>query len=187
MNIQASDKQEPRRMLSISAGNLIQATGVGLGCIFLWLGTLPGIAIVRVAAMIAGYLLVYFSSHSSIHYLVGRLAGIRFSHYSLGGSAHAASYPPGIRQIFERLPFFAVHSDPQSLKSAGSTARACMFASGILGTALFSSLAALFALRANIPGAVYLMIFNVIWQSSSLISEGRPGGDLGKAARALKG
>jgi hypothetical protein len=165
---------------------LIQAAGMGLGCAVLWLGTLPGAVFLRVAAMIAGYLLIYFSSHSSVHYLVGRAVGIRFSHYSVGGSAHASSYPPGVRQIFERLPFFAVHADPQSLKSAGPGAKACMFASGILGTVLFSSLAALFALRMNIPGGLYLMIFNVIWQVSSLISEMKPGGDLGKAIRALK-
>jgi hypothetical protein len=159
---------------------------MGLACIFLWAGSLPGPAVARVAAMLAGYVLVYFSSHSWVHYLAGRLCGIQFSHYSLGGSAHASSYPPGIRQIFERLPFFAAHTDPQSLKSARPAAKAFMFASGILGTVLFSSLAAWFALRTNTPGGLYLMIFNIIWQVSSLVSEGRPGGDLAKAARSLK-
>lgn len=160
--------------------------GIGLGCIFLWLGTLPNSVPVRLLAMIAGYLLIYFNSHSAVHFAVGWLGGIKFTHYSIGGSAHASSYPPVMRQIFERLPFFAVHTDPQSLSSAQPITRALMFGAGIIGTVLFCSLAALFAFLSNMPGGSILLIANVVWQISSLIAEGRPGGDLAKAANAMK-
>lgn len=135
--------------------------------------------------MIAGYVLIYFTSHSSAHYVVGRLVGIGFTHYSVGGSTHAGSYPPVMRQIFERLPFFAVHTDSQSLKSAAPTAKALMFGAGILGTVLFCSLAALFAFRADVPGGLALLIFNVVWQVSSLFAEMRSGGALAKATKAF--
>lgn len=185
-NSQSKSKRKARQVLSISAGNLIQGTGIGLGCIFLWLSTQPNSVPIRVTVMIAGYLLIYFSSHSSAHYVLGRLSGIKFTHYSVGGSSHASSYPPIMRQIFERLPFFAAHIDSQSLKFAHPTAKALMFGAGIVSTVLSCSLAALFAFRANVPGGSILLIFNIIWQVSSLIAEMRQGGDLAKAAKAFR-
>jgi hypothetical protein len=185
-NTLSKSNREARQVLSIFAGNLLQGAGFGLGCISLWFSTQPNSVPIRVTAMIAGYLLIYFNSHSSAHYLVGRLGGIMFSHYSVGGSSHASSYPPVMRQIFERLPFFTAHIVSQSLKSADPTAKALMFGAGIVSTVLLSSLAALFAFRADVPGALILLIFNVIWQVSSLIAEMRQGGDLAKAAKAFR-
>ena len=178
--------RKARHVLSLLAGNLIQGAGFGLGCVSLWFSTQPNSVPIRATAMIAGYLLIYFTSHSSAHYLVGRLGGILFSHYSVGGSSHASSYPPVMRQIFERVPFLKAHINSQSLKSADPTAQALMFGAGIVSTVVFSSLAALFAFRADVPGALILLIFNVIWQVSSLIAEMRQGGDLAKAAKAFR-
>lgn len=185
-NSLSKSNRKPRQVLPIFAGNLIQGAGIGLGCVLLWLSTQPNSVAIRVTAMIAGYLLIYFTSHSLMHYVVGRLGGIKFTHYSIGGSSHASSYPPVMRQIFERLPFFAAHTDAQSLKSAHATSKALMFGAGIVSTVLFCSLAALFAFRANVPGGLILLIANIVWQISSLIAEMRPGGDLAKAAKALK-
>ena len=178
--------QKGRRVLSISTGNSIQGVGIAFGCLLLWLSTQPNRVPIRVIAMVAGYLLIYFTTHSSVHYVVGRLGGIKFTNYSVGGSSHSSSYPPVMRQIFERLPFFAVHIDPLSLKSARSTAKMFMFGAGIFGTVLFCSLAALYVFRAHVPGGTILLIFNAIWQVSSLIAEMRPGGDLAKAAKYFK-
>ena len=183
---QGKSNRKARKVLSITTGNLIQGAGIVLGCVSLWFSTQPYSIPFRVITMIAGYLLIYFTTHSSAHYLVGRLGGIKFTHYSVGGSSHASSYPPGMRQIFERLPFFAAHIHPQSMKSAHANAKAFMFAAGILSTVLFCTLAALFAFRATVPGASSLLIFNVIWQVSSLIAETRPGGDLAKSAKAFR-
>ena len=91
-----------------------------------------------------------------------------------------------MRQIFERLPFLKAHTSSQSLKSAGPTAKALMFGAGIVSTVVLSSLAALFAFRADVPGSLSLLIFNVIWQVSSLIAEMRQGGDLANAAKAFR-
>jgi len=91
-----------------------------------------------------------------------------------------------MRQIFERLPFLKVYANSQSLKSADSTAQALMFGAGIVSTVVLSSLAALFAFRADVPGGLSLLIFNVIWQVSSLIAEMRQGGDLAKAAKSFR-
>ena len=185
-NTAIKSNRNGRQVLSIFAGNLLQGVGFGLGCVALWFSTQPSSVPIRVIAMIAGYLLIYFTSHASAHYLVGRLGGILFSHYSVGGSSHASSYPPVMRQIFERLPFLKAHTNLESLKSADSTARGLMFGAGIASTFVLSSLAALFAFRADVPGGLSLLIFNVIWQVSSLIAEMRPEGDLAKAAKAFR-
>jgi len=185
-NTLSKSSRKARHVLSVRAGNLLQGAGFGLGCISLWFSTQPNSVLIRVMAMLAGYLLIYFTSHSSAHYLVGRLGGIMFTHYSVGGSSHASSYPPGVRQIFEHLPFFAAHTNSQSLQSADPTAKALMFGAGIVSTVVLCSLAALFAFRADVPGALTLLIFNVIWQVSSFIAEMRKGGDLAKAVKAFR-
>jgi hypothetical protein len=61
-----------------------------------------------------------------------------------------------------------------------------MFGAGIVSTVLFCSLATLFVLRANVPGGLILLIFNVIWQISSLMAEMRQGGDLEKSVQAFR-
>ena len=185
-NTLSKSSRKARHALSIFAGNSLQGAGFGLGGVSLWFSTQPDSVPIRVIAMVAGYLLIYFTSHASAHYLVGRLGGIMFSHYSVGGSSHASSYPPGMRQIFEWLPFLKVHTNSQSLKSADPTAKALMYGAGIVSTIVLSSLASLFAFRADVPGAFGLLIFNVIWQVSSLIAEMRQGGDLAKAAKAFR-
>jgi hypothetical protein len=176
----------PRHILSISTGNTIQITGIVLGSALFWISAQPINTSVRISAMIAGYLLIYFSSHSLAHYAAGRLAGLRFRHYSIGGSAHASSYPPIMRVIFERLPFFAAHTNPVSMKTARPYAKALMFTAGIITTVVLCTAVAIFAYHANMPGGTGLLVFNIIWQISSLIAEMRPSGDLGKAFHAIK-
>lgn len=174
-----------RRIVSNLTGNVIQISGIVLGAALLALSAQPISNAIRVSAMIAGYLLIYFTTHSLMHHVVGRMLGIQFTHYSIGGSYHAASYPAPLRLLFERLPFFAAHTKTASLKTARPYAKALMYAAGITGTVLFSTAAALFAYQAQTPGAIVLFIFNIIWQVSSLISEGRATGDLGKAFKAM--
>ena len=178
--------QHARRTVSIFIGNTLQITGTVLGALLLWICAQPISTSARIPAMMAGYLLIYFDTHSLTHYAIGRLVGIQFKYYSIGGSYHASSYPPIMRLIFINLPFFAVHTDPASLKTAPPSAQALMFAAGIIGTVVFCTSGALFAYFADAPGGFALLVFNLIWQASALVAEMRSSGDLGKAARILK-
>ena len=185
-NTLIQDNPQPRHILSISTGNAIQITGIVLGFASLWVSAQPINSSVRISAMIAGYLLIYFNSHSLAHYAVGKLVGIKFIRYSIGGSSHASSYPPIMRGIFEHLPFFAAHTNPVSMKVAHPYAKALMFTAGITTTVVLSTSGALFAYHANTPGGSTLLVFNIIWQVSSLIAEIRSSGDLGKAFNVIK-
>jgi hypothetical protein len=176
----------PRRIVSIFAGNVIQIAGILLGAVLFWISAQPISTSFRISAMLAGYLLIYFNSHALLHYATGRLVGIKFRHYSIGGSSHASSYPAVMRMVFERLPFFAAHTQPASRKAAHPYAQALMFAAGITGTVVFCTTGALYAHQANIPGGSGLLIFNTIWLVSSLLAEMRSSGDLGKAFNILK-
>lgn len=178
--------RRPRRIVSIFTGNTIQIAGIIIGAISLWISTQPGSTGARISAMIGGYLLVYFNSHSLMHYSIGKLTGIDFKHYSIGGSSHASSYPPVLRSIFERLPFFSAHTDPSSMKKAHRNAKALMFAAGITGTVTFCTVASFLAYRADAPGGSALLIFNMIWQLSSILAETRSSGDLGRAFKAIQ-
>ena len=173
-----------RARLSITQGNTIQGVMLLVGIALLWLCVQPGNAVLRVIAMLIGYLLVYFSTHASAHWLIGRIVGIRFTHYTVGGSTHAASYPPGMRQVFERLPFFAVHTDKASFKSSSPMRKALMFGAGMTSSLLCSTLAALWCWTHSVPSSTILLIINCVWFIGAIIAEMRQG-DYAKAARSF--
>ncbi len=174
-----------RARLSITAGNAVQGVMLAGGVAALAL-SMSGVAIeFRIAGMIAGYLLIYFSVHAAAHWLVGRLVGIRFTHYSIGGTTHATAYPPGMRQLFVRLPFFAAHVDRASLRAASPIAQAIMFGAGMTSSAFLCTLAATWCAIGGAPGGIALLAVNTMWFAGALIAETRTRGDYAKAAQAL--
>lgn len=174
-----------RARLSIIAGNAVQGAMLIAGVAALAFSMSDAATALRVAGMFAGYLLIYFSVHAPAHWLVGRLAGIRFTHYSIGGTTHAASYPPGMRQLFARLPFFAVHVDKASLRAASPIAQTMMFGAGMTSSVLLCTLTAAWCTAGGAPGGIALLIANVVWFAGALIAETRTRGDYAKAAQAL--
>ena len=104
-------------LVSIASGNAVQIGGI-VAAYFALMGArsarTPGVA---VASMILAWVLLYFCSHAIAHWLVGRLVGIRFLFYTVGGTGNPEGWPWGIRWIFERLPFFGVQTDKDSMQS----------------------------------------------------------------------
>jgi hypothetical protein len=74
--------------------------------------------------LIAAWLLLYFFCHGIAHWAVGRLLGIRFAFYTIGGTGNPAGYPAGMRWVFEHLPFFGVQTDRASMQKASPKAKA---------------------------------------------------------------
>lgn len=183
MNLRTNVRIE-RARCTIVQGNLIQGMMFGAGVALLWLCTRPIATALQAAAMLIGYLLVYFSTHASAHWLVGRLAGIRFTHYSIGGSTHASAYPPGMRRVFERLPFFATHADKASLQAASPIAKALMFGAGMTSSMVCCTLVALWCWQSRVPGGFTLSIANAIWFAAAIVAEARQG-DYSKAAQVF--
>jgi len=176
--------------LSIAAGNAIQIAGLLAGC--------GGLALARaqarswpskgvaLASMIAAWILFYFFCHGIAHWAVGRIVGIRFAFYTVGGTGNAEGYPAGLRWVFEHLPFFGVQTEKASMQKASPVAKAIMWSAGVTSSAVIPTLGAICAWRAGVPGSVPWLVFAVFWAIGTLSSNWRSQtGDFSKARRAL--
>ena len=136
--------------------------------------------------MILGWLLLYFCSHAIAHWTVGRLLGIRFLFYTIGGTGNPEGWPPGLRWIFEHLPFLGVQTEKVSMQSARPRARALMWSAGVTSSAIMPTLGVVWAWLRGVPGSRVFLVFAVFWALGTLASNWTSRtGDYAKARRAL--
>ena len=172
--------------LSILAGNTLQIAGIAGAYFALALARSTPSKAAAIVAMIAAWLLLYFFCHGIAHWGVGRLLGIRFAFYTVGGTSNPEGYPAGMRWVFDRLPFFGVQTDKASMQKASPLAKAIMWSAGVTSSAVVPTLGAFCAWRASIPGSKLFLIFAVFWAIGTLASNWRSRtGDYSKARRAL--
>jgi len=173
--------------LSIAAGNALQIAGIAAAGILLALGMAARPKPASTIAVLAAWTLLYFCCHGIAHWAVGRLLGIRFAFYTIGGTGNPEGYPAGLRWMFEHLPFFGVQTEKASMQRASPMAKAIMWSAGVTSSAVVPTLAALSAFKARIPGSIPLLIFALVWALGTLASNWRSRtGDYSKARRALK-
>jgi hypothetical protein len=151
----SSQYLSPRQDISIGLGNAIQALGFGVGLALLLVQAQPGFVIAPDLGFLMAYLMIVFTSYASAQYGLGRLLGIRFSHYSVGGSMQNGN-------TFS-LMHLAAHPDPRSWAQTGPLARGLFAISGALAsTALSLGMAAL-AANAGLWIGPVLVAANVLW------------------------
>lgn len=189
----ASNPLSSRRIvgrLSILAGNILQIAGIAVAGLSLALAAARASQSkpIAVAAMIAAWVLLYFFCHGIAHWSVGRLVGIRFAFYTIGGTGNPEAYPGGVRWVFEHLPFFGVQTEKASMLAASPMAKAIMWSAGVTSSAVVPTLSALWAWRAGVPASTPFLIFAAIWAIATLASNWTSRtGDYSKARRALGG
>jgi hypothetical protein len=172
--------------LSILAGNTLQIAGLAAACVALSLARSAQSKRAAFVAMLAAWTLLYFFCHGIAHWAVGRLLGIRFAFYTVGGTGNPEGYPAGMRWVFEHLPFFGVQTEKASMQKASPTSKAIMWSAGVTSSAVVPTLGALCAWSAGVPGSKPFLIFAVFWAIGTLASNWRsPTGDYSKARRAL--
>jgi hypothetical protein len=172
--------------VSIVAGNTLQVAGIATACLALAAAQSANSKAAAIAAMITAWVLLYFFCHGIAHWAVGRLLGIRFAFYTIGGTGNPEAYPAGLRWVFEHLPFFGVQTDKASMQQASPIAKAIMWSAGVTSSALVPTLGALCALRSGVPASKPFLIFAVIWAIATLASNWTSRtGDYSKARRAL--
>ena len=185
----------PRRIrpwlnLTVAQGNTVQIGGLLGACALAWYAGREGSrgeAERGTRLMVASRLLAYFSEHAFSHWLVGRALGIRFTGYGLHGTSHPASYPPGARWVFSRLPLLSARVEPASLRAASPAARAAMYAAGTLGTVIPSLAIPGYCWLRGVPKARQFFVGANLWSVPLLLSESlRSGGDLRRSWRALR-
>jgi hypothetical protein len=172
--------------LSVVAGNTLQLGGVGLALLALAAARSSAAKAVAIATMLFAWVLLYFFCHGIAHWFVGRLVGIRFAFYTVGGTGNPEAYPGLLRWVFERLPFFGVQTEKVSMQAASPAAKAIMWSAGVTSSALVPTLGAVYASHYGVPASTPFLIFAVIWAIATLASNWTSRtGDFSKARRAL--
>ncbi len=172
--------------VSILAGNALQLAGIAAACFALAAARSAHTKVAAIVAMASAWVLLYFFCHGIAHWAVGRLLGIRFAFYTIGGTGNPEGYPAGLRWVFEHLPFFGVQTDKPSMQKASPTAKAIMWSAGVTSSAVVPTLGAICAWRSGVPGSKPFLIFAVIWAIATLASNWTSRtGDYSKARRAF--
>jgi len=172
--------------LSIVVGNSVQIAGLVVAYLALAAARSAGSVLPAVLAMIVGWVLLYFCCHAIAHWLVGRLLGIRFAYYTVGGTGNPEGWPVGLRWLFEHLPFFGVQTEKASMQKASPIARAIMWSAGVTSSAVVPTLGALWAWHSGVPWSRLFFLFALFWAVGTLASNWTSRtGDYSKARQAL--
>ena len=175
------------RRLSILAGNTIQISGLAAAIFLLHASRSMHSKPAAIAAMFAAWILLYFFCHGIAHWAVGRILGIRFAFYTVGGTGNPAGYPVAMRWMFEHLPFFGVQTEKAAMQRASPRAKAMMWTAGVTSSIVVPMLGAVCAWRAAVPGSKVFLIFAAFWAIGTFSSNWRSAtGDFAKAKRALR-
>jgi hypothetical protein len=172
--------------LSIVTGNSVQIAGLVGAYLSLATARSTHSIAAAVTAMVMGWVLLYFCCHGIAHWVVGRILGIRFAFYTVGGTGNPEGWPSGLRWLFEHLPFFGVQTEKASMQTASPVARAIMWSAGVTSSAVVPTLGAFWAWRSGIPGSKLFLPFALGWAAGTLASNWTSrAGDCSKARRAL--
>jgi hypothetical protein len=186
VNSAVTMKRRVFAQLSIAAGNAVQTGGILAAGLALRESRSAPSSAIAVIAMLLAWVLLYFCCHAVAHWLVGRVAGIRFLHYTVGGTANPEGWPPGLRWVFQHVPFFGVQTEKVSMQQASPRARAAMWAAGVTSSAVTPTLAVLWAWHSGVPGSGAVLLFAIFWALGTLASNWTSRtGDFSKAKRAL--
>lgn len=172
--------------LSIAIGNTVQIAGlIAAGFAFAAAGAAKS-RTASVLALFLGWCCLYFCCHAIVHWATGRLLGIRFAFYTVGGTGNPEGWPGGLRWVFERLPFFGVQTEKASMQNASPVAKAVMWSAGVTSSAVVPTLGVFWAWRSGVPDSKWAFLFALGWSAGTLASNwGSDTGDYAKARRAL--
>ena len=180
-------KRKVFRRLSIIAGNAIQIGGLTAAVLALAATRSAYSNTTALVELLVAWTLLYFCCHAIAHFVVGRILGIRFAFYTIGGTANPEGWPGVLRWIFERLPFFGVQTEKVSMQSASPTAKAIMWSAGVTSSVFVPTLGVFWAWRAGIPHSGILLLIALGWSAGTLSSNWRSiTGDFAKARRAFQ-
>jgi hypothetical protein len=165
---------------------VVQFAGLVAACLAFAAARSEGSTAAAVVAMVGGWVLLYFCCHGIAHWVVGRILGIRFAFYTVGGTGNPEGWPPGLRWLFEHLPFFGVQTEKASMQQASPMARAIMWSAGVTSSAVIPTLGVLWAWRSGVPWSKLFFLVALFWAAGTLASNWTSrAGDYSKARRAL--
>jgi hypothetical protein len=174
--------------LPVPVGNTLQLAGIIAGVLLVVAAAdIKKTQAASAILAVVGIVLTAFSSHAIGHWLVGRIAGLRFAFIGVRGTDHPESYPPPARQIMSAMPMFTTVSTRRSRESAGRLALAAYFAAGQTTAIIGWVGSAILARALNIPGSAIILAIMAAWAAgTALVATLTPKGDYAKARAALR-
>ncbi len=170
--------------LPLPLGNLVQAAGLILATLLLVASVGSPLPLDYLLALVA-WLLYFVAPHCLAHYIIGRVVGIRFSHYYLGLSNIYRLRIPLPASIRLGLWALGIKSVPESLRAASPASKAVMYASGAVASMLLPFTVPLYLLyRGVVDTALFFTALSALNAGFSLYFSPRAG-DLWKARRSL--
>jgi hypothetical protein len=186
VTLHATTKRRVFARLSIPVGNSLQTAGILVACFAFRVSRSAHSTTMAIIAMLVAWVLLYFSSHAIAHWFIGRIVGIRFLFYTVGGTGNPEGWPPGLRWIFEHLPFLGVQTEQLSMQNVSPKARALMWSAGVTSSAIIPTLGGLWAWLCGVPGSKLFLLFALFWAFGTLASNWTSrSGDYSKARRAF--
>jgi hypothetical protein len=122
-------------------GNGIEVLGIAVGVYLLVAASSINAVPLRFLVYLISWVCLVFFPHCLAHFAVGRLVGVRFTHYTLGKSSITKLRLPVISSVSSMIPLLTLKIDPGSLWSVSPGARAVMFASGAVVSMILPFLA----------------------------------------------
>ncbi|MFQ5951261.1 MAG: hypothetical protein ACE5KH_04170 [Candidatus Geothermarchaeales archaeon] len=129
---------------------------------------------------------VLFFSHCLTHYVVGTILGIRFQYYMVTRTPLRKLALPIVSPLAGHVPLLAIKTDPRSLRSASSTRRAIMFASGTVASISLPFLLAAEAYFTLTPTAWSILLTMSILNLVFTLYFSPKVGDLSRAVESLR-
>lgn len=111
-------------------GNSIGVLGIALALYLIVAAADISNSLVAFVVYAVSWACLEFFPHCLAHYIVGRLVGVRFTHYEIGKSSIKNIGLPVISWVASALPLLTLRIDRRSLRSVSHSARAVTFASG---------------------------------------------------------
>ncbi|MEM2883056.1 MAG: hypothetical protein QXY08_00560 [Nitrososphaerales archaeon] len=130
------------------------------------------------------WILYWFTPHGLAHYLVGKVLGIRFSHYFIGlSNLYRLKFIP--TQLKLMLLTLGIKTESKSLSAASPRAKATMYAAGAVASMALPFTTPIYLLYVGLfnEGVVFLTL-SILSAVFSIYFSFRAG-DLWKATRAL--
>src|SRR5713226_2812387 len=144
----------PRRKifgrLSIIVGNAVQIAGVVAAYLALAAARSTHSTTAAVVAMVVGWVLLYFCCHAIARWAVGRILGIRFAFYTVGGTGNPEGWPAGLRWLFEQFRFLECRRRRPPCKVPAPLPKR-LWSAGVTSSAVVPTLGALWAWRSGVP------------------------------------
>jgi hypothetical protein len=123
--------------IPLIAGNSVEILGIAGAIWLLVVASDINSILLRLLTYLLSWACLLFFPHCLAHFVTGRLAGVRFTHYLLSKSPVARLEVPIISAVASKIPVLGLKVDQKSLASVSRGARAVMFVSGAAASMIF--------------------------------------------------